>query len=123
MIRVLVVDDEADIAATTVEMLELRGYKAACVTEVADIVEGIKRHQPDVILQDAQMPGLDLKPSIVAARGASKKRMVILIFTASVDAERIWRIVGADGFIEKPFKFDALQKEIERRTAVRAMPS
>lgn len=120
MIRVLGVDDESDIAATTVEMLELRGYDAACVTEVADIVDGVKRHEPDLILQDAQMPGLDLKPSIVAARGAQRKRAVILIFTASVDAERIWRLVGADGFVEKPFKFDALQKEIERRT-VRAM--
>ena len=121
MIRVLVVDDEADIAATTVEMLELRGYNAACVTEVTGIPDAIKSHQPDVILQDAQMPGLDLKPTIIATRGASRKRMVILIFTASVDAERIWRIVGADGFVEKPFKFDVLQKEIERRMSVRAM--
>ncbi|HEX9817136.1 MAG TPA: response regulator [Candidatus Thermoplasmatota archaeon] len=123
MIRVLVVDDEADIAATTVEMLELRGYNAASVTDVMGIADAIKRHQPDLILQDAQMPGLDLKPAIIAARGASRKRVVILIFTASVDAERIWRIVGADGFVEKPFKFDALQKEIERRTSVRAMHS
>ncbi len=122
MIRVLVVDDEADIAATTVEMLELRGYNAAFVTEVTGLADAIKRHEPDVILQDAQMPGLDLKPTIIGARGASRKRVAILIFTASVDAERIWRIVGADGFVEKPFKFDALQKEIERRT-VRAMHS
>lgn len=123
MIRVLVIDDEADIAATTVEMLELRGYNAASVTDVADVPAAIKRHEPDVILQDAQMPGLDLKPAIIAARGASRKRLVVLIFTASVDAERIWRIVGADGFIEKPFKFDALHNEIERRTSVRAMQS
>jgi two-component system, OmpR family, response regulator len=123
MIRVLVIDDEADIAATTVEMLELRGYKAAYVTDVEGIAEAIKRHQPDVILQDAQMPGLDLKPTIIAQRGASSKRMVILVFTASVDAERIWRIVGADGFVEKPFAFDALVKEIESRMAVRAMHS
>lgn len=123
MIRVLVVDDETDIAEATVEMLELRGYDAAYVTDVAGIADAIKRHEPDVVLQDAQMPELDLKPTIIATRGASRKRLVVLIFTASVDAERIWRIVGADGFVEKPFKFDALQKEIERRTTLRAMHS
>jgi CheY-like chemotaxis protein len=58
-VRVLVVDDQPDVLATTVELFKLMGYEVASASNGADAVE-ILRNSPDiqVLFSDVVMPGM-----------------------------------------------------------------
>ncbi len=58
-IRVLVIDDEADVADLNVEVLERAGYKADAVYEAANAFDMLRTKNYDVVLSDLNMPGVD----------------------------------------------------------------
>src|SRR5271154_7274217 len=58
-IRIIVVDDEAVIAETVVEILNQEGFEATAVTDGDSAVELAKTVVPDVVLSDVIMPGLN----------------------------------------------------------------
>jgi CheY-like chemotaxis protein len=57
--RILVVDDLADAADTTVELLSIWGYDAIACYSGATALESACRHRPDVVLLDLGMPCMD----------------------------------------------------------------
>lgn len=57
--HILVVDDLADTADTTVELLSIWGYDAIACYSGADALESASLHRPDVVLLDLGMPCMD----------------------------------------------------------------
>ena len=55
--RILVVDDNPDMAELMRELLTTRGYDVVTVRNADDAEMEIKRHAPDLILSDVIMPG------------------------------------------------------------------
>ncbi|MFN2389556.1 MAG: response regulator transcription factor [Actinomycetota bacterium] len=84
-IKVMVVDDTDHVRAMLVDMLELDGFnivaQAASGAEAADAAE---RSDPDVIVMDYKMPGMD---GLSAARAikASRPAQQIILYTAYPD--------------------------------------
>ena len=106
--KVLVVDDDVDIAESTAMLLDLAGHEARVVLDAALIREQAMEFVPDVVLQDVNMPGLtDLRAVVADTRGLVP-RAKIFLFTATPDGIDMVRPNGADGFIAKPFDFDAM---------------
>ncbi len=58
-LKIIVVDDEAVIAETVVEILNGEGFEAAAVSDGAAAIELAKTLRPDVVLSDVIMPGLN----------------------------------------------------------------
>lgn len=58
-IRVLVIDDEADVADLNVEVLERGGYEADAIYQGENALDMLRAHRYDVVLSDLNMPGLD----------------------------------------------------------------
>ncbi len=58
-IRVLVIDDEVDVADLNVEVLERGGYKADAVYEAENAFDMLRAQRYDVILSDLNMPNVD----------------------------------------------------------------
>jgi len=58
-IRVLVIDDEVDVADLNVEVLERAGYKADAVYQAANAFDMLRSGQYDVVLSDLNMPVVD----------------------------------------------------------------
>ncbi|MDJ0639848.1 MAG: ATP-binding protein [Paracoccaceae bacterium] len=58
-VRVLVIDDEADVADLNVEVLERAGYKAEAVYEAANAFDMLRAQRYDVVLSDLNMPDVD----------------------------------------------------------------
>lgn len=58
-IKVIVIDDEPVIADTVVEILNGEGFEAMAVSSGASAVELAKAFDPDVVLSDVIMPGLN----------------------------------------------------------------
>ena len=57
--RVLVVDDEYDIASTIAEVLYVEGYRVAVACDGVHAFEQIPRFNPDLILLDLMMPRMN----------------------------------------------------------------
>jgi CheY-like chemotaxis protein len=76
----------------------------------------VKREQPDIVLVDLMMPGMDgYEVCRRLAADETTRRIPIVLLTArqNLDPERV-RTSGARGVITKPFDLDALAPSILR---------
>ena len=58
-VRVLIIDDEADVADLNVEMLQRGGFDAVAAHEPEHALDMLRSHRYDVVLSDLNMPNLD----------------------------------------------------------------
>lgn len=121
MKRILVVEDNPDLAYGLRNNLEIEGYH---VDVVEDGTQGLARARsggPDLIILDLMLPGMDGYRVLRALRDEGR-RMPILILTArgeETDKVRGLRL-GADDYVTKPFGVLELLARVEallRRTA------
>jgi CheY-like chemotaxis protein len=123
--RVLLVDDEPVIRELVQAMLEGGGVEVRCVESGARAMQEVHAYRPDLVLLDIVMPGLDGLAVLRLLRAdPSLARLPVHMLTARAKpadhaaAEK----AGADGYIEKPFRGQALQALVEtlrRRTGGR----
>ena len=103
-IRVLVVDDDALVRAG-LSMLLAGVEEIAIVGEAADgseVARAVAEHEPDVVLMDIRMPGMDglAATELLRARDDAPEVIVLTTFEADDDVLRALR-AGAGGFLLK----------------------
>jgi DNA-binding response OmpR family regulator len=113
MTRILVVDDDSDIRGLVRELLERTGHD---VTEAPDGNQGLKRfyaEQPDLVILDVQMPGLNGWGVLERIRELSDVPVLMLTARAEeLDKVRGLR-AGADDYVTKPFGRQELLARVE----------
>ncbi|MGH7859428.1 MAG: response regulator [Candidatus Binatia bacterium] len=120
MTKIVIADDETAVLSSTGAILKVFGFEVATVAIARDILPVLLTERPDLLLQDARMPGLDLVEHLKAIRGEETLAdLPVLVFTANVDAEEVWKNVGADGVVEKPFNPRELKALIEKHLAAK----
>ena len=115
--RILIVEDDADIAAIERDYLELGGYR---VTIAPDGTTGLDAalHQPfDLLLLDVMLPGVD--GFTICKQVRAEKDIPILMVTArGEDVDKIRGLgFGADDYIEKPFSPSVLVARVKAHLA------
>jgi DNA-binding response OmpR family regulator len=104
--RILIVEDDPDIANLLAHSMKKAGFAADVVLTGATVVAQVRRDQPSLLLLDVMLPGLDGLEVCRALRGdPSTAAIPIIMITARVDeADRIGGLeLGADDYITKPF--------------------
>ena len=115
--RILIIDDEADIRR--IAHLALGRVGAMDVLEAPSGMDGIKTAQdahPDAILLDVMMPGLDGPATLSALRSNPATAEIPVVFlTAKAMASEIERLLGlgARGVLTKPFDPMSLPQELK----------
>ncbi len=113
--KVLIVDDEASILASTSAMLEALGYEVATCGLAEAILASVAREAPDVILQDVRMPGLDIAAVVGEMRSDPRwRRLPIVVFTASMEADEVASRISAVCLLEKPFRPEELVTALDK---------
>lgn len=114
--RLLLIDDEADIREVAALALETIGdYE---VLTAANGLEGIERAvaaQPDAILLDVMMPGLDGPSTLERLKARQETRNIPVVFlTAKVrpSDRQYLTALGVRGIIAKPFNPLTLAEEV-----------
>ncbi len=107
---VLVVDDEPGIVKVLGIKLKLHGYEVIGTTSGAEAVELAREKDPDVMLLDILMPGMNGMEVLERVRTFS--RVPVIVFTARPDVTQIAMKMGADDFIAKPFDPDQMVEKI-----------
>jgi two-component system, response regulator PdtaR len=113
-VRVVIAEDEAIIRLDLRETLEEEGYEVVGETGRGDeAVALVREHDPDVVILDVKMPGMD---GLSAAREiAGERRAAVLILTAFSQKNLIEeaRDAGAIAYLVKPFQRSELVPAIE----------
>jgi putative two-component system response regulator len=109
---ILVVDDEERNRRLLVAMLEFEGYAVLQAADGEQALELVRAHQPDMILLDVMMPGMDgYEVARALKAGAATKSIPVVMITALHDRDSRVRGLeaGAEEFVTKPIDRNELR--------------
>ncbi len=114
MMRILVVEDNPDLAYGLRNNLEIEGYQV----EVADDgTKGLARARdgrPDLIILDLMLPGMDGFRVLRALREAGRTMPVLILTARGEEADKVRGLrLGADDYVTKPFGVLELLARVE----------
>jgi DNA-binding response OmpR family regulator len=117
--KILVVDDDPSILQIVAEILLDNGYQVNTLAEAEKIFENINLYQPDLILLDVMMGGLDGKIICGALKtfAETKNIPIIMISGDYKNAATLFEHHCPDDFILKPFDMYYLLQRIENQLA------
>ena len=108
--KILVVDDVAENVRLLEAVLVPRGYEVVTANDGQAALDLVETEQPDLILLDVMMPGLDGYAVCSHLRANDDTAVLpVIMVTSSIGQEKTKAIeAGADDFIPKPFNHDEL---------------
>ncbi len=125
MARILIVDDDAELASTLGGVLESEGYEVGTIETLDDARKALMSSPPDLLILDIMFPenpagGFDLAREL--RRAEKTKRLPIILLTAvnqelpmdfsADDIDEEWMPV--QDFIEKPPDIATLVEKVRR---------
>jgi len=118
MARILVVEDDPDIAELILHYLQKAGHSTTHLTAGTQVLPQLRTHPADLVILDIMLPGMDgMAVCDALRRETSTARLPIIMLTARGDeADRIAGLErGADDYVTKPFS----PRELVARVAAR----
>ena len=101
--RVLVVDDEKKIRDLVVAYLRSDGFEVAEASDGSEALAKVRRAEPDLVILDVMMPGMDGIEVLRELRKTSDVFVMMLTARAEETDKLIGLSVGADDYLTKPF--------------------
>ncbi len=111
--KILLVDDDKALVASLSAGLRDEGYSVASVGDGREALDALKREEPDLVILDLMLPGVDGMTVCRMIRRSSPVP-VIMLTAKKDDVDKIVGLeVGADDYITKPFNFRELLARIK----------
>lgn len=115
--RVLIVDDDPDVAHLLEVLLHDLGFRVSTVDNAQAAVEEATHNPPDALLIDVQLPGLSGNAAVFQLRARGYKgRIVTLSATVNGDARDASLRAGADYYLTKPLNIEQFVSVMQRAT-------
>jgi two-component system KDP operon response regulator KdpE len=106
--RILVVDDEPQITRVLRTSLQSNGHEVTVAQDGVEALAKFMKAEPDLVITDLAMPGMDGIELTRAIRGRSQVPVIVLS-VRNQDASKVAALdVGADDYITKPFSMQEL---------------
>ncbi len=118
--RIVVIDDEVNAAAALETLLRDDGYDVAKANEARGGLLLLEKHEPDIVLTDLRMPGMDGIELLTRIKEIRPETMVILMtaYGTVKTAVRAMKL-GAEDYLGKPIDVEelevVLQKTLEKK--------
>lgn len=119
-LRVLVVEDEDNIAIALEFLITREGYGHDRVASGSEALPRIRDTRPDLVLLDVMLPevsGYDICAGIRTDPALAAVKVLMMTARGSVLERKRGMELGADGFISKPFELKDLRAEVRRLLA------
>ena len=117
MARVMVIEDEDNIAIALDFLLTRDGHDHSRLATGAGAIEALRAARPDLVLLDVMLPevsGYQIVEEMRADPGLRGVRVLMMTARGSVIERKKGLALGADGFLAKPFELAELRSEIAR---------
>jgi two-component system, OmpR family, response regulator len=125
-VRVLLVEDDAEISRMLTEILAENGIVACSVISATEMDQRLAQDDVDLIVLDVMLPGED-GFSICRRLRAGSSLPIIMLTALGEDVDRILGLeIGADDYVSKPFNSRELIARIRallRRAGSRGVPT
>ncbi|HET9003513.1 MAG TPA: response regulator transcription factor [Gemmatimonadaceae bacterium] len=123
MTRILIVEDNEDLAFGLRRTLEDEGY---AVDVASDGLRGSQRardEKPDLVILDLMLPGMDGYRTLESIRGAGLQMPVIILTARGEEADKVHGFrVGADDYVTKPFGLSELLARVSAQLRRSRLP-
>lgn len=103
MEKILIVDDENDIAELISDILEDEGFKTDIRNDGASAISAVKENSYDLILLDIMMPNASGTEVCVSIRNLTSAPIIFVTAKTQLIDKLVGFEVGADDYITKPF--------------------
>lgn len=114
-LKILLVDDEADIVEVVQDRLEHYGFNVVTAGTGLDALKKLAAEAFDGIFLDIKMPEMDGMEALGEIRKRDTKIPVIILTASSTQATAIEAMNrGANDYILKPLEWDELKVKIEK---------
>ena len=113
MEKILIVDDENDIAELISDILEDEGYETVIANDGKTAIKLVKEENFDLVLLDVMMPKLDGWSVLRKIRQESNLPVIMLTARGEEQDELVGFEVGADDYITKPFVNEELVARVK----------
>ena len=118
--RILVVEDEDNIAFALDYVMMREGYKNDRISNGGEALSRIRETRPDLVLLDVMLPdvsGYEICQDVRLDPTLSDVKILMMTARGSAIERRKGLALGADGFISKPFELSELRQEVRRLLA------
>lgn len=120
MARILIVDDSPTETFRFREILQRHGHEVLEATNGADGISLARAEQPELILMDVVMPGMNgFQATRQLSRGADTKHIpIVIVSTKDQETDRVWgKRQGARDYLTKPVEESSLMQLITQLLA------
>jgi DNA-binding response OmpR family regulator len=102
--RILVVEDNTDLAAGIEYNLKLEGYDVRLAEDGQSAIDAASDWHPDLVLLDLMLPGVDGYHVLQAMRAGGNRAPVIILSARGEEADKVRGFrLDADQYVTKPF--------------------
>jgi DNA-binding response OmpR family regulator len=127
LVRILIIEDNEDLAFGLRNNLEIEGYEVALATDGVSGLTCARESQPDLIVLDLMLPGLDGYRVLRQLREEGLNMPVVILTARTEEADKVRGFrLGADDYVTKPFGVLELMARVEallRRSGTRQSPA
>jgi DNA-binding response OmpR family regulator len=127
MSRILVVEDNANLAYGLATSLELEGHEVVLAEDGAAGLRAARERPPDLVILDLMLPGMDGYRVLSALREGGVAAPVLILTARGEEADKVLGFrLGADDYVTKPFGLAELLARVGallRRTGQGAAPA
>jgi CheY-like chemotaxis protein len=109
--KILVADDSATVRHLILKFLDGEGYDIVTTSDSANVVDLIQEINPDLVISDIMMPGMDGYTFVrhIRKEETQKSLPVIIMSTKSKETmEDLFVAYGISGYLQKPFNKEQL---------------
>src|SRR5918911_320996 len=112
--RILIVDDDVELASTLVEQLALHEeFEAISADNATKGIQAAKNGNVDLVIMDVGLPDLDGREAVRILRKNGFKAPIIMLTGHDTDSDTILGLEsGANDYVAKPFRFAVLLARI-----------
>ena len=112
--RILVIEDNADLAFGLRNNLEIEGYRVSVAPDGTTGLELARGRRPDLVILDLMLPGVDGFRVLSALRSSGSAVPILILTARGEESDKVKGLrLGADDYVTKPFGLLELLARVE----------
>lgn len=119
--RVLIAEDEANIAESLSFILSREGHEVLAVADGEAALRQLRGELPDLLILDVMLPGLNGFEVLKAIKSDTRlKSLPVIVLTAKTQPQdrELAEAIGVSAYLTKPFSNRDIVEQVRRLTAV-----